>query len=200
MSGDGTALHREVWALIPWVLNGSASAEDGEQVRAHLRECADCRAEYEFQQQLRQGMAQPLPAAEVDAGRALGRFWQQGEEPARPAPRRRSWLAAAVIVQAMGLATLGTLLALRSPAEYRVLGSQPAATRAVIRIVPAPGMQVGELRALLARSDLQLVETGAELGHLGVALAPGARFGRDEALQRLRAEPGLLLVEPVVAP
>ncbi len=195
--------HRQAWDLIPWVLNGTADEVEREQLQAHVIACEDCRVEFEFQQDLKRGMAMRAAAPGLDAARALQRFWA-GEEAQAPerkpwAPRR--WLVAAVIVQAVGLAGLSAVIALRSaPAEYQVLSRPdlPTVGSLAIRIVPAPGLQMGELRALLARSDLELVQASADAGHLGLALSPGARFNRDEAVQRLRAEPGILLAEPIL--
>ena len=198
--------HRQAWDLIPWVLNGTADEAEREQLQSHLLACEDCRAEFEFQHDLQRGMAMTPAAPGLDAGRALQRFWAaEKTEQALQLPRHkpwaaRRWLVAAVVLQAVGLAGLSAVIAVRTaPAQYQVL-SRPepvGAVPPVIRIVPAPGLQMGELRALLARSDLQLVQASADAGHLGLALDPGARFSRDSAVQRLRAEPGILLAEPI---
>lgn len=194
--------HRLIWDLIPWVVNGSAGEADGRTVDAHRRGCADCQAEFVFQQQLAGGMAGAADVGDVpDANRALSRFW--ADEPAMPGaahqPRWQRALIAAALLQTVGLAAaLGYIWQGGRTADYQTL-SQPATTTALaplsIRLVPAPGLQIGELRALLARSDLQLVQASADVGHLGLALAPGARFSTVQAVLRLRAEPGVLLAE-----
>lgn len=205
--------HRASWDLIPWVVNGTASAAERRAVEAHCQACADCRHEFEFQRQLQAGLAlDTAPADEqvqaVEAG--LRSFWAQPEVASAPPPptslpaangRWQRTLVAAVVLQAVGLAAaLGVIWDRQRPADYQVL-SQPAATSpARIRLVPAPGLQIGELRALLARSDLQLVQTSADAGHLGLALAPGARFTPPQAVLRLRAEPGVLLAELIAPP
>lgn len=200
--------HRATWDLIPWVVNGTASAAERRAVEAHCHACADCRDEFEFQRQLQAGLAVDAgPAGEaVDAG--LRGFWAQAdavsEAPAGPPAANGRWqrsLIAAVVLQAVGLAAaLGVIWDRQRPADYQVL-SQPAAVSAArIRLVPAPGLQIGELRALLARSDLQLVQASVDAGHLGLALAPGARFTPPQALLRLRAEPGVLLAEAIAPP
>jgi hypothetical protein len=199
--------HRQAWDSIPWVLNGTATESERELLMAHLQACLDCRAEFDFQRSLHAGLGLVEPAQGLDADRALQAFWATEQGSAAPAPpvppvlpRRHRWLVAAVLIQAVGLAGFAALLGLRAtPADYQVLSSpELAASGASIRIVPAPGMQIGELRALLARSDLQLVQSSSDAGHFAVALAPAARFDRDQALQRLRAEPGILLAEPIL--
>ena len=202
------AEHRQAWDLIPWVLNGTASEAERALVRAHLLGCADCRAAYEFEQRLQHGMALEDGPPVMDAERGLRRFWADvpaANVPAAPRRPLQRWLVAALLVQAVGLAGLGTLLGLRGGEhggdDYQVL-SRPEALPAAasIRIAPAPGLQVGELRALLARSDLQIVQASSDASQLALALAPGARFDRAQAIALLRAEPGILLAEPIGAP
>ena len=203
--GHPSAEHRQAWDLIPWVLNGTASEAEQALVHAHLQGCADCRAAYEFEQRLQRGMALDGGPPVMDAERGLRRFWADvpaANVPAAPRRPLQRWLVAALLVQAVGLAGLGTLLGLRSGGDdYQVL-SRPEALPATasIRIAPAPGLQVGELRALLARSDLQIVQASSDASQLALALAPGARFDRAQAIVLLRAEPGILLAEPIGSP
>jgi len=212
--------HRRAWDLIPWFVNGSATPAERQVVDAHVAACEDCRTELAFQQQVHAGMgggAMHAPGS-VATEPALQRFWAeagarqaQRDAPLRPPARRGNrpaaaarWprvLAAAVVVQAIGLAVLGGMLSERPrPADYQTLSrAAPGLPVATLRIVPAPVLRVGELQAVLARSGVQLVETSADGGILGGVLRPDAGVGLDEALQRLRAEPGVLLAEPIVA-
>lgn len=203
--------HRHAWDLIPWVVNGSAGAAERRVVDAHVAACDDCRAELAFQQRLHAGMADDGAAALPDPGPALQRFWGEVDAQGDVAsgPRHRSamrLLAAAVVVQAIGLAVLGGMLWERPrAADYETLSraaaaSTPAAAAATIRMVPAPALAIGELRSLLARCGVQLVDTSGDGGIFGAVLradAPGATV--EAALARLRAEPGVLLAEPIVA-
>lgn len=146
--------HARAWALIPWLVNGSADAAQRATVERHLAHCADCRAELAAQECLRQELLAevPGPAAVLDAERGLQRLLgrldqlpadqdgalaapsagadRQPAETAAPAPRRGSRvhaaLAAAVVAQAIGLALLSLQLMRSSDEEpYRTL-SQPA--------------------------------------------------------------------------
>ncbi|MBT9500252.1 MAG: hypothetical protein IV092_03345 [Burkholderiaceae bacterium] len=222
MDSDPNSAHRRAWDLIPWVVNGSAGEDERLLVEGHAEACADCRSEFDFQRQLRDGMAPRTAPATLDADRALGRFWgrvdveQTGslwdklaaQPPAAPtAPaghqRRGRWqsaMIAAVLVQALGLAALlGVLWERPRGAEYQVL-SQSAATVADIRLVPAPGLSLGELHALLERHELQLLQANTDATHFALGLRPGAGLSVAEAVQRLRAEPGVLLAEPLTPP
>jgi Putative zinc-finger len=218
---DDTHSHSQVWELIPWLVNGSATAAQRRIVEAHVRHCADCRGELDLQQRFRAGMladaaaaADPQPGldsllARIDA-EAPGQFPGIA---AAPAKSWTPWLAAAIVVQAIGLALLGSALLLRAPVplaqqpaptpDYATL-SQPAATveTPALRLVAAPDMTLAALRQLLADNDLQVVHSNADGSILG--LAPRAAAAPREALTatlaRLRASPGVLLAEPVLAP
>lgn len=163
------------------------------------------------------------PAADTDA--ALQRFWADAAQagplpgPARPvglpgraagapltehaaAPAGR-WprlLAAAVVVQAIGLAALaGALWDRPRPADYQTLGRAAApAPASTLRLVAAPRLQIGELGALLARAGLQVVESSADGAILGLAPRAGGVRSQSDTLALLRADPGVLLAEPVL--
>lgn len=214
MDADPNSAHRRAWDLIPWVVNGSAGEDERRLVERHAEDCADCREEFDFQCRLRDGMAPRTTPAAPDADRALGRFWGRVDAeqtgtmwdslatqppPAEDAPggRWQTALIAAVLVQALGLATLlGVLWERPRGAEYQVL-TQPAPTVAGIRLMPAPGLTLGELHALLERHELQLLQANADATHFALGLRPGAGLSVAEAVQRLRAEPGVLLAEPL---
>ncbi len=216
MEKTTAAAHRRVWDLIPWVLTGQAEASDAEFVHAHAAGCADCRDELAFHQALQAGMAadaRPLPDPEPGLQRLLSRIDQAQEVavpsmlPAwrQPAPRRRSWtrwLVAAVVVQGLGLAALaGLSLEHQRGAEYQTLSQPPVAAPASggasIRLVVAGQLSMTELQALLEGLQLQLVETSPDGRLLGVAARADSLLRSDEAIQRLRAWPGVVLAEPM---
>ena len=211
--------HCQTWELIPWVVNGTASAAQRERVAEHLRDCADCREEFALQQQFHAAM-QAQPATLTDPQPALAQLFArlelQGELPlAAPAPRRRphratAWLAAAVVVQAVGLGLLSAVLLNRPghgnaapPADaYRTLSSTaPGRAASAIRLVAAPDMTLATLRQLLGESGLHIVEANADNSIFGLAATDAAKDTSAEfinaALLRLRAQPGVLLAEPV---
>jgi Putative zinc-finger len=205
--------HRALWDLIPWVVAGSASTSDQQRVQQHLLRCEDCRDEMAFHQSLHGGMHSSA-SQDSSADEGLARLWARVDEAqvvAGPAPQpsangRQRWLVAAVLVQAIGLAAMAGLLLQRQPeAGYQTLSSGAAHSAAVVRLVPAPEMPVAQLSALLSRHGLQIVESNHDGTLLGLARMPvpstptsAANTTAPELAQRLRAEAGVLLAEPIL--
>ncbi|QBB70275.1 zf-HC2 domain-containing protein [Pseudolysobacter antarcticus] len=141
------------------------------------------------------------------------------------APSRHKWtryrarlLAAIVAAQTVGLVLLGVLLLRQehqpnSSARYETLSeaSIPAGP-ATIRFVPVPSLTVGAMQAMLADAKLRIVESNQGSSIYGLAPEPNAQSGLAEdasmaraasttmAVARLRNQPGVLLVEPIVSP
>lgn len=170
-----------------------------------------------WQRALRQAMAEPQPPL-TDADAGLKRLMRRideaegGSAPVAAGRVRRSgsgplvpWLAAAVVVEAIGLSVLGAGLLWRdaSPAAYQTL-SAPAGEPAgiALRIVPAPNLRADELQALLRGLELQIVSGPNAAGAYGLALQARDANGQQVAAKvaALRAAPGMRLVEPVGGP
>ena len=223
MNDEQMRVHREIWQLIPWLVNDSAGADERQRGEQHLRSCADCRDEFAMQARIRAVLEdEPVPVGDPRA--ALGRLLARlDDEPAMPAddiaagPARvasrtlpaERWmpgLIAAVVVQAVGLVALAAFALQRygpggpTPADaaprYETL-SNTAQTpvAASIRLVPAPNLTVGVLQSLLAENGLRIVE-GSEDRAI-YALAPTRDLDLDATLARLRAHPDVLLAEPI---
>ncbi|MBO9664162.1 zf-HC2 domain-containing protein [Dokdonella sp.] len=213
-------LHRQLWDLIPWVVNGSADAAERQALEEHLPQCADCREEYAFQTRLHAGIAVEAPdAPESDAQAGLRRLFARIDASAdadafqtavsnATQPRRfrlgSRGLIAAVVVQAVGLALFAALLLQRerAGAHYETLTSTPAqASHATIRLVPAPTLTLAELQTILVAEKLQIVESNASGSIYG--LAPGAdapAVATAQTIEHLRRQPGILLAEPIASP
>jgi anti-sigma factor RsiW len=212
--------HRQIWDLIPWLVNGTASAADRIQAEAHLAICPDCRDEFAFQSRVHAGVAVDT-IVDVDAQPALQKLLARidhdesigGAPRSAPAPRRLAsnskvrWLAAAVVVQALGLGALGAWTlqhsrAISQDAAYRTLSAPEAlAAGATIRFVPSPELSVGSMQRLLSANGLHVV--GTNEGGTIYSLAPVATAtpsgATGETLAHLRAAPGVLLAEPIAS-
>jgi len=213
MDDDATTPHRRAWDLIPWFIGGNASDDERKLVEQHAATCADCRDEIAFHRSLQSAMLAQATAPS-DPGPALQRLMARIDQDetmpsnarvagtAAAGPRRgyaTRLLACVVMAQAIGLAALAGMLWERPrAADYQTLSHVAAPTRATIRLVPAPELQVGQLRALLARSGMEIVDSSGDGALLGVAPRAGERPGpQEQALAQLRAEPGVLLAEPM---
>ncbi len=147
---DSAASHQQVWELLIWYVNGSATAEQRQIVERHLPHCNACRAELAAQRQLADHVQRDVAAApdpEAGLARLLAHIdrpiidqTDQRPAPASPShPNRRlkfalAGLAALVLLQTGTLTMLGL-----KQADYQTLSSaEPAPPQASIRMVPAP--------------------------------------------------------------
>jgi hypothetical protein len=209
---DMATRHRQAWDLIPWAVNGRASEQERAIISQHLAVCGDCREEFEFQSRtaaaIRQDQAED-EALTTQTDRIWQRLEAQVKAEAQPAPLRRlRWatplrlLAAAALVEAVGLAALGTdVLTSHQPvaAGYRTLSAAPAtASSATVRLVLSPALSVGDFQNLLSAVQMQVVAGPSEAGVYSLAPLPGnGRPGTQVVLKRLRANPSVRFAEPV---
>ncbi|MGH8540924.1 MAG: zf-HC2 domain-containing protein [Stenotrophobium sp.] len=219
-SDDAMTSHRQAWDLIPWMINGRASDEDRRTVEKHLGACADCREEFEFQQQLHAQMNR-ASIADADPQAALQRLWtriDQGDNPvvAETLPHGRTvrrpgvgfltrGLIAAVIVEAIALSALSTAFLMRgdagrTAAVYQTLTAPVSpASPATLRVVLAPAVTLRELQALLGQTRMQIVSGPSEAGVYSLAPLSRNATDSDRVLAQLRADRHVLLAEPVGA-
>ncbi len=217
---EGVVCDSEAARLLPWFVTGSLSAADGERVSRHLEGCEVCRGDATHERALRAMLKDDGPieyAPQAGLAKTLARIDELTREaPPAPAgvagddagpPARRKltatrWLAAAVIVQAIGLGLLGGSLLGRPAtdrARYETLSSPvPAANGARIRAVFARPMTVGDLQTLLASHRLQIVAGPSAAGvfTLGAIGATPDRDGLDALLASVRSDPLVLFAEP----
>lgn len=235
--------HRQAWDLIPWLVNQTLSDGQREQVEAHLRQCADCRDERLFQQNVHGGIAVDAVDSRGDSAVSLAQLFERIDaedsvtsetrrldaDPARAShpsthasrDRRRfrlgQMLAAAVIIEALGLVALGMMLAGQHDADsttaaYSTLSeSGHTAPGARVRLVPSPSLSIGELQGMLGDAHLRIVDSNAAGTILALAPIepadtlpsgngrPDHQAQLDEALRRLRGHAGVLLAEPILS-
>ena len=217
-SGPVPDTHAEAWALLPFLANGRISAEDREWVELHVHSCGACREEFAAQQSLAQHLRTAQGSFTGNEQRAFANLWTRIEasETALPpqaertvssagsAPRRTvRWLAAAVVVQAIGLALLG-VTALNTgnmgPGEFRTVTS--SATRTIgpgIRVVFRPDASVAEVSDLLSRHELQLVGGPQGSGIFTASLKdPSSDHSMESVATALRNDVRVQFAEPIV--
>jgi anti-sigma factor RsiW len=219
MNDEENNLHRQAWDLIPWVAAGSASEAESQRVRAHLRSCGDCRQEMAFHQDLVHSLrssSPDLPAPEPALQQLWARIDRGSSAAAAPATASKlgaantRWLMVAVWVQAAGLVAMaGWLMKDRQDrpgqrdASFQTLSTVTAAPTALLQLVPAKTMPVGELAAMLSANGLQIVASNQDGTVLGLALQAPPTLTTPTTLAtlqalalRLRQAPGVLLAEP----
>jgi hypothetical protein len=219
-----TQSHRHAWEMIPWILNGSASEAQTRSAQEHLRQCADCREAFAFEQQLREAMMQPQTnlsdaeegwqrlCARLDSTPESQKHWREtSRQPMRTRTRASGgipvrWLAAAVIVEALALGAIVTASwingAGRQPASAYHTLSRPEAVSAAptIRMVLAPGMTLEQFRVLLNNAHLQVVAGPGEAGVWSLAPTEDATtVATEAALRELRGNPQVRFAEPIGA-
>jgi hypothetical protein len=202
--------HREVWEQIPWLLNGSASEADARLVQEHLRQCADCREAFAFEQRLHEAVSQPqAQVCDVEQGwqRLSARIEREGGRGRLrlkySATSQTRWLAAAVIVEALALGAMVTSSWFHTERPltdaYQTLSSpDPARPSPTIRVVLAPDMTLEQLRILLKGAHLQVVAGPGEAGVWSLAPAEDAEaVATETALRELRNSPDVRFAEPI---
>jgi Putative zinc-finger len=212
--------HAEAWALLPWLANGRIGADDREWVEAHVASCAECRAELASQRLVEGHMSsagEAVPA--VEEQKSFSRLWARIEAAESAAPpatgtpvsaggarvsRTVRWLAAAVVVQAIGLGALG-FAALRSDARTQdgfvtVSDVQPRLGAPAVRIVFAPQASIDTINTLLTHQALSIVSGPGDRGNFTAelsadAVASGA--SAESVAQVLSKDPNVSFAQPV---
>jgi anti-sigma factor RsiW len=216
--------HAEAWALLPWLANGRIAPEEREWVDAHVAECAECRAELAAQRMIAQSMTSTPAGADVTPGNdeqmAFNKLWARIEAaeaatlstklvatgmdtPAAPRTSRTiRWLAAAVVVQAIGLGVLA-VSALRAPAGSELITvsmPQNPLTAPAVRLVFAPEASMETINTLLAHQGLQLVEGPGLQGNFTAVLSTDAvasGASADTVAAVMKKDPNVSFAEPV---
>jgi anti-sigma factor RsiW len=206
--------HAAVQRLLPWYLTGRLETTEHDAVEAHLAQCAECRAELETERQWQ--LLQPGHGAQVDVedGWARMRARLGGESvsspsPALPAVARRqriwarpawrvpahlpspAWAAPALLSVALVVAIGFTLSPVPALGEYHALAA-PVETSGTAVVRFRPDATEAQIRHGLKDSGARLVD-GPTVSDAYVVRLPREHYAA--ALDRLRKEPGVALVE-----
>ena len=219
--------HAEAWALLPWLANGRVAPEDREWLEAHVQDCAECRAELASQRVVashvhREESASPQPAASEEQ-RSFNKLWARIEASesaataatgttgvAVPVPRSSRtvrWLAAAVVVQAIGLAMLGLTLNNQTLNDQKagdgfitVSKPEPRLHAPGVSLAFAPETSMGTVNTLLTHQGLSLVAGPGDQGNYRAelsadAVASGATA--DSVAAVLSKDPNVTFAQPI---
>lgn len=207
-----SAPHLATEALLPWLLNDTLTSAERSEVEAHLRSCAQCRAELAQQKQLQlhySDTATPDPALDIDA--AFARLLPRLDDQPVRSPRRPLWARQPVSWWQLGLAVqMGVILALSSalllqlkpttqnedaPA-YRGLAATAQRATGDALVVFEPNASEAQVRATLQRAGARIVDGPTAAGAFVV------RFDDDPTaamLASLRSDPAIVRVESLSA-
>jgi len=214
-SGRIPDTHAEAWALLPFLVNGRITPEEREWVELHVQSCEDCRREVAEQQPLAAEMRSSEPPAFSSEQRAFAKLWtrieaaeaamsSEGEDIAQAAggTRRKTtrWLAAAVFVQAIGLALLGASTLRNSDANgYRTVTSAEAAYMGPsVRLVFTADTSMADVAEILSLHGLEIVAGPRGAGVFTAALTDRSDGSSAETIARkLRQNAHVQFAEPV---
>lgn len=188
-----TLSHREAWALMPWVLNGSASSEQQQALHRHLAGCEACRAEWAFQQALHQAVCEPAPVTEAPVEAMLARFW-------RDAPQADAAASEALLPQPAAEAPVSARAVATGPGTPQGSGRRRGAWAwaGAALLLAAAAFGLGRSLAQAPAGDYRLLSEAvapaataaavAQLAHLRLVPDPALPLGE---LQALLAREGL---------
>jgi anti-sigma factor RsiW len=198
------AAHKVADVLLPWFVNGTLDKDELAFVQQHLSACLRCQREVQWLRELRaacvDGEATPggstvfrnlrrqldQPRAGRGKGASLPGLWR----------RAPSWSRWAMAAQLAVIVALGAALvpATDGPTLYRTLGARNAAAPTTGTLVVAfnPATTESDLRRIVRKAGVRIADGPTETNAYVLKVAAERRV---EAMQALRAEPAVVLVE-----
>lgn len=216
-SGRIPDTHAEAWSLLPFLINGRIAPDDREWVEHHVESCDECRRELDEQRPLANEMRDARLPGGFSEQRSFTKLWTRIEasegaapEEDSPSDRRSSvasrktvrWLAAAVFVQAIGLALLG-ITALNHTesvsSDFRtVTNRESIASQPAVRLVFTSDTSVASVAEILAKYDLQLIAGPGSAGVFTAAVnEPSAERSAESIAAALRNDSHIQFAEPI---
>jgi hypothetical protein len=222
LAPDSTC-HPEVWALLPWAVNGTLEGHERRAIEERLATCSSCRAElarcHVVAASVLAAPAQAWSPSPADVSRILARasaaddpeppntaWWGRRRDQIRralaaltPAPRVLRWACAVQGALVLLLASLVVWQAAAPAPVYRTLaqsGDHASEAHLQIQVAFTEDMTERELRALLTSVGGTLVGGPSALGIYTVRIEPSSA-GPGVALEKLRAHGKVRLAEPV---
>ncbi|MBV8211155.1 MAG: zf-HC2 domain-containing protein [Burkholderiaceae bacterium] len=215
--------HQGVQELLPWFLNGSLEADEAAGVEKHLQSCPSCREELQCLRAIRDEYLETESVPQAEA--ALARLRPRLDETASALPPLRraggrstpssaaasrsrrglavqlpipDWVKFALAAQFVLIFALGwvVLQPMKMDSPYRALANPGGLDRPVgsAVVVFDPNAPQREVTRILRASGGRVVD-GPTVSNGYVLAVPGPEL--DTALARLRAEPTVVLAEPL---
>lgn len=221
LAPDSTC-HPEVWALLPWAVNGTLEGQERRAVEERLATCPSCRVElarcHAVAAAVLAAPAQPWSPSQADVSRILARAGAADDPEPRitagwgrrrgqmrrvlaalaPTPPVLRWAFAVQGALVVLLASLVVWQATAPAPVYRTLaksGEHAGEAGPKIQVAFTEDMTERELRALLTGVGGTLVGGPSALGIYTVRIEPSSD-GPGVALEKLRAQAKVRLAEP----
>jgi hypothetical protein len=219
--------HHHARGLIPWYVNGTLDGAEATKLQTHLEVCVACRRDYEAQVRLFEAMqpegtlvfaAEPSfrklmarigtgeDAGEMAPGRPSANLPQaRAAAPIRTSGRMTRWLAAAVVLEGLGLGygawSLHSNTLSTAPAYVTLTSPAPSyRDSSRVRIVFRSTLSVQDLGKILHDAQAHIIDgpTDSNVYTLGFTNT-GAAGSAEQRLAALRANADVLFAEPLGA-
>ncbi len=203
--------HDEAQRLLPWYVSGELDAADVAVVDGHLAECAECRADVQWERNM-MAEVEALPQPAADGWADLPVRSPVVVSPRRPirAPLAELWHAvtrpislgwalagqAAIVAAAFAVVPFLTRPALfisLQPGQAHLGKPQPAAVGNII-VIFRPDAREQDLSRILTATGARMVDGPTPADAYVLQVAPARR---PAVLARLRAQREILVAQPI---
>ena len=198
--------HKVAEVLLPWFVNGTLEGDELAFVEQHVAACPRCQREVEWLRELHAACVAGESMPETAQGFRRLRQQLDTRSPRRGTPARPNhrgtgsgpwsrWVIAAQLVLILGLGSL-LFVGEQNSAVYRTLGAQSASSpvTGTLVVVFDSGTTEADLRRILRGAGARVVD-GPTQSNAYVLDVPAE--ARDRAVQALRSERSVVMVEPL---
>ena len=197
--------HKQAEELLPWYATGELEAGDQTLVEQHLSTCAHCRRQLAFDRRMIDQLAALTPEVDTGWARLRARLepqassWRRAVREAAAAWRTlaRPSVAALALAQLLFVVVAGSVLLSLSRPAYHTLASAPPPQSANVIAMFRSTTTESQLRQLLQSNSATLVGGPTPADAYLLRVAPQSR---QAALQHLRADPDVLMAQPIDGP
>lgn len=198
---------QRLWETIPWSINGTLLPPEEEELLSAIENNKALAAEYGLQETIKKVVTDSnhfVGNKEIAMHAFLSQLNAHSEKPKvlePPSLKINRALAATVIIQLLGLSTMGGALWLMHTSTqapvYHTMTAPSSTAGPAIRVVLATDMSVGDLQRILHILHLQIVDGPSESGVYTLTFAAPNQSNIDSALKRLRTTSGIRFAEAI---